>query len=160
MKLTTRQWKTYELIKSDSLQGKKTTQYEIYKNYPIERFKDGYVWNDKKKSHDNCPAIWADIERINFSEEIEKIVIYKNFEYWLCSSVEEAQEFAKCYLVAALKKLKRHWQVIEKVKKDGQCKLFSTKGDLIDSKSRARNYIESYLEQGVEELLNNISSEE
>ena len=146
MSLTTRQWATYNLIKQNSLNGKKTTQREIYENYPDKLFKDGYIWANKDGvNHDNCVTIWSDIEKINFSEEIEKIVISKNYIYWLCENDEEAEKYAQKYFSDGIKKLKRYYRIVGKVKKNGQYKLLSTRGDIIDDESKARDFVETYL---------------
>jgi hypothetical protein len=156
MELTTRQWRTYNLIKENSLNGRKTNQYEIYAYTPAGVYKDGYVWNNNPTSHDKCPMIWSDIEKLNFSNKIEKVIVFKDFEYWIAKDEDDAKEFAKKYLADALKKLKRHWRIINKVKLDGQMKLLSTDGNAIDEKSNARDYVETYL---LKELENDIGEE-
>lgn len=122
--LTSRQKATYELIKKNSLAGIITTQKQICDNFPISEHKDGYVWNDSPNTHDNCSRIWSDIVAINFSEEVDQIIVAKNFTYKIAKDKEEAEEFANYYLRGGLRKLKRYWQIVKKIKLDGQGALF------------------------------------
>ena len=96
--LTSRQKATYELIKKNSLEGKITTQRDLFENYPISEHKDGYVWNDSPYNHDNCSQIWRDVVAINFSEEVEEIIIAKDFTYKIATNEPEATISAKRYL--------------------------------------------------------------
>lgn len=149
--LNSRQWKTYELIKKNSLEGKITTQIDIINNYPISLYEDGYKLNVSNNTSDLCPEIWRDIEEINFSPRIEKIVIVNKFTYKITESKEESEEYAKKFLINGLRKLKRHWNIINKIKLDGQVKLLSNEGNVIDDNSKARTYFETYLRQGIEQ---------
>ena len=122
--MTERQLATYSLIKKNSLEGKITSQRQLYENYPISEHKDGYVWNDSPNTHDNCSRIWSDIVAINFSEEVDQIIVVKNFTYKIAKDKQEAEQFANYYLRGGLKKLKRYWQIVKKIKLDGQGALF------------------------------------
>ena len=86
-KLTPRQWRLLDLIKHNSLvENRKTTQKEICDAI------DGYEWDEDEKSHDHCVAIWTDIKDINLSYQTDKLIISKNFEYWI-GDRDETQEF-------------------------------------------------------------------
>lgn len=122
--MTERQLATYSLIKKNSLEGKITSQRQLYENYPISEHKDGYVWNDSPNTHDNCSRIWSDIVAINFSEEVDQIIVVKNFTYKIAKDKQEAEQFANYYLRGGLRKLKRYWQIVKKIKLDGQGALF------------------------------------
>lgn len=122
--MTERQLATYSLIKKNSLEGKITSQRQLYENYPISEHKDGYVWNDSPNTHDNCSRIWSDIVAINFSEEVDQIIVAKNFTYKIAKDKQEAEQFANYYLRGGLRKLKRYWQIVNKIKLDGQGALF------------------------------------
>ena len=150
-KLNTRQWRTYNLIKKNTLEGKVKTQKEIIDNYPISIYSDGYELKESNNTSDLCSTIWRDVETLNFSPEIEKIVIVKKFTYKLAENEQEAEEFAQKFLNDGLKKLKRHWNIIKKIKSDGQGKIISTKGDVIDEDSKARWYCETYLAKELED---------
>ena len=150
--MNTRQWKTYELIKSNSLEGKITTQLEIVENYPYmitdifgeqKINKDGYVWNTNPKSHDHCSQVWEDIEKINNDEKIQKIIVSPNpYEYKLASSVEEVKSYCyKKFYRPAMAKLVRQSKMLNKCRLDGQGKL------LFNNKSQARDYWETFLKE-------------
>ena len=136
--LTPRQWAVYRLIYTNSLVlHKKTTQREIYESI------NGYEWNDDPTAHDHCSAIWSDITANNLSFSHDKIIISKNFEYWI-GNEEETQEFLNDLWQQLAPRLMRYWFYKHKVAKNGQGKLFSNNLDPIDSNSKAREFIESY----------------
>lgn len=119
MELTNRQSKTFSLIQENTKLGRVTTQKEIYQNYPIENYKDGYLWHEDK-THDHCPTIWSDIEKINQNSHIEELVITKDNTYKIATNQDEALAYSKFYMNKALKSLKRYWNVIRKVNSNGQ----------------------------------------
>lgn len=136
--LTPRQWALYRLIYNNSLVlHKKTTQREIYDSI------NGYEWNDDEKCHDHCPTIWKDITDNNLSFSHDKVIISKNFEYWI-GNKEETQEFLDDLWNQLAPRLMRYWFYKNKVAKNGQGKLLSNSLDPIDSNSKARDFIESY----------------
>ena len=139
--LTPRQWQLYRLIKENSLNGRKTTQKEICDLI------DGYEWNDSPTTHDHCSAIWTDIKEINLSFELDKLIISKNFEYWI-GSKEETQEFIDDLWDALAPRLMRYWRFKRKIDKDGYGKLLSNQLNPIDDESQAREYIESFIKYG------------
>ena len=140
-KLTPRQWATYRLIKENSLNGRKTTQKEIFEKV------DGYVWNEEISAHDHCVAIGSDIRIINLSYETEKIICYKDFEYWL-GTKEETENFIDDLWTQLAPRLYRYWFYKKKISNDGQCQLLSRQLKPIDETSKAREYIESFLNLG------------
>ena len=136
--LTPRQWAVYRLIYTNSIVlHKKTTQREIYESI------NGYEWNDDEKCHDHCPAIWKDITENNLSFSHDKIIISKNFEYWI-GDEEETQQFLNGLWNQLAPRLMRYWFYKNKVARNGQGKLLSNNLDPIDSNSKAREFIESY----------------
>lgn len=141
--LTTRQKVTYELIKKNSLAGRITTQREIYENYPAsEEQQQGYKWNDKPYSHDNCSVIWRDIVAINFSDEVEEIIIQDNFTYKIARNGLEATIFAKRYKDTAIAKFKRYGAILRKIKANGT-------GELTEIESEIK-FIDTFMnEKGV-----------
>lgn len=138
-KLNTRQWELYNLIKQYSLHGAKISQREI------TQLIDGYEWNPNENCHDHCPAIWNDIKDINLSFEIDKVIISKNFEYWI-GNEEETKEFIDSLWEALAPRLYRYWNYKKKVSHNGQGKLLSNQLNPIDDESKARNYIESFID--------------
>ena len=146
--LTPRQWALYRLIKYNSLvEHRKTTQKEICEKI------DGYEWNDDEKCHDHCVPIWKDIKDNNESYEHDKIIISKNFEYWI-GNEEETQEFLNQLWKDLCPRLVRFWNYKTKVARNGQGQLFSTKLNPIDENSKARAFIESYGEERISENWN------
>lgn len=136
--LTPRQWAVYRLIYTNSMVlHRKTTQREIYESI------NGYEWNDSETCHDHCPAIWTDITKNNLSFSHDKVIISKNFEYWL-GNEEETQEFLNDLWQQLAPRLMRYWFYKNKVSRNGQGKLLSNELNPIDSDSKAREFIESY----------------
>ena len=139
--LTPRQWKLLNLIKINSfVDNRKTTQREIYdalKGY-------GYEWNEKDaNTHDHCVAIWNDIKEINLSYDTDKIIISKNFEYWI-GNEQETQEFLDKLWNDLSPRLSRYWAYLQKANRNGQGQIIDRKGNAIDENSKARAFIESY----------------
>lgn len=138
--LTPRQWALYRLIRHNSLvEHRKTTQKEIC----IALRQYGYKWDEDEKCHDHCTAIWKDVKDNNESYEHDKIIISKNFEYWI-GNEEETQEFLNQLWKDLCPRLVRYWNYKTKVERNGQMQLFSKKLNPIDESSKARNFIESY----------------
>lgn len=136
--LTPRQWALYRLIKANTLRGRKTTQMEIC-NAISE-----YEWVDNDKVHDHCPTIWGDINALNFHPNIQKIIISDNFKYWI-GTRKEVEAYCDKLWQSISPRLSRYWNIVKKMKLDGQGQIFSARGDLIDEDSKARSYIESFI---------------
>ena len=136
--LTPRQWAVYRLIYQNSMVfHRKTTQREIFEKV------SGYEWNDDEKCHDHCTAIWTDITKNNLSFSHDKIIISKNFEYWI-GDKNETNAFLTELWNQLAPRLMRYWFYKAKLKRDGQGKLLSNQLDVIDENSKAREFIESY----------------
>lgn len=137
-KLTPRQWGVLNLIEKNSLkEHRKTTQREIFEKVA------GFEWNDEPKCHDHCVAIWNDIKDINLSYQTDKIIISKNFEYWIGND-EETTEFIDKLWNDLAPRLTRYWAYLKKAERNGQGIFIDRKGNVIDENSQAREYIESY----------------
>ena len=140
-KLTPRQWALYRLIRENTEAGRKTTQEEICEKV------EGYTYLPKEAGHDRCPAIWVDIEGedgLNFSPSIQKIVIQRNFEYWI-GNEDEVEDYLAYKWNMIMPRLMRYWALRSKVRNDGQCQLFDCDGKLIVDGSKARGYVEAFL---------------
>lgn len=150
-KLTTRQWKTYNLIKDNSLRGRTTTAREIVDNYPfdVDCRQDGYVWTDNPRSHSHCSTIWEDLNKINAEWNIAKIFIWdEKFEYKVATTPDEVKEFCnRIYWHTAMSKLWRHGNLMRKVKRDGQIRF------LFDDKTKAREYWETFFKEHLDDLV-------
>lgn len=134
-KLDTRQWQLFNYLLSNK--DRAVTQREL-----IDSIR-GYE-ESGKLSHDKCPSIYADIDKINKSKEIDKIILIDNFNYKIANK-EEAIDFANYYLRKALKALKRYWTLIDKINNDGQGKLLSNQDHPIDDKSKAKRFFETFI---------------
>ena len=142
--LTPRQWALYRLIYTNSLVlNKKTTQREIYESIR------GYEWNDSETCHDHCPAIWKDITDNNLSFSHDKIIISRNFEYWI-GNEQETKEFIDDLWQQLAPRLMRYWFYKTKIKRNGQGKLLSNDLQPITDTSKAREFIESFNPYGVD----------
>lgn len=90
-------------------------------------------------SHDKCPKIWSLVQEINNSDEIEKVILIKNFTYKIATE-EEAKEYVKELMNNRIvPRLQRYWRIVKKMKLDGQYNLFK------------EDFIKSYLENKGEE---------
>ena len=154
MALTTKQWQLYNLIKENSLKGVKTTQLEICQKI------DGYEWKYRKGTTDKCSAIWNDVRDLNLSSETEKIIITHRYTYWI-GNEQETEDYLKACWRQIAPALNRYWSIVRKIKSNGQYKLLSTKGDIIDAESKARAYVESFIEVDLQDkTLEQMSLEE
>lgn len=146
-KLTPRQWNTYNLIKFNSLVlHRKTTQREIYEKV------SGYEWDSDEKTHDHCPAIWTDIKDNNESLEHDKIIIFKNFEYWI-GSERETQRFLRDLWKALAPRLHRYWAFVNKTKMDGIGKLLDKNGNPLNEKATLFHECFNEYDIGLQQLI-------
>ena len=141
-KLTPRAWALYRLIYHNSLvEHRKTSAYEI-----CEKLAEyGYKYDYEKKSHDPCSAIWKDIKDNNESLEHEKIIISKNFEYWI-GSEQETREFINGLWKALAPRLTRYWNYLKKINMDGIYKLFDKNGN----QNQTRQFYECFNAYNIE----------
>ena len=139
-KLETRQWALFNLIYHNSIvECRKTTQREI-----CDKLGEyGYKWNSDEKCHDHCTTIWSDITKLNLSGQNDKVIISKDFFYWI-GNEEETKEFVNNLWNDLLPRLVRYWNYSKKISKDGQGQLFSTRLDPISENSKAREFIDAY----------------
>lgn len=141
--LNPEEWALYRLIKYNSeVLDRRTTQKEICD-------KLGFKYNDDPKAHDPCPKIWTMISHLNLSNEIEKVIISFNFEYWI-GNAEETKVFLDKLWQDIEPRLFRYWTYLRKVKKNGQGKLLSAQLKPIDEESQAREFVESFLGEDYE----------
>lgn len=134
--LTNRQKALLTYIEENSLiHHRKTTQREICE------YINGYEWNEDEKCHDHCPAVWNDIKDINLSYKTDKLIISKNFEYWI-GNKEETKEFVNRLWNDLEPRLKRYWAYLKKTKRDGQADMYDEKNNSLDNE--IRRFIESY----------------
>ena len=152
--LPTRCWRTYDLIKTNTLKGRTTSQIEIVNNYPFKvcgeiAHTDGYEWNSNPKTHDHCSAVWKDINQINMANGIHKVIISPTpFTYKIAETPEEIKQYIEeTYKKPAIAKLVRYSNMKRKLERDGQVKL------IFDSKSSARDYWQTFVDNIVDDLV-------
>lgn len=117
--LNERQQLLYELIEHNSLIEHRTTdQIEICEKLP--RF---YCYNDRPNSSDKCPLIWDDINALNLSPEVEKIIITEKYVYHIGSETETKDFIRKYWNNKIAPALKRYWNFRKKCDLDGTGKL-------------------------------------
>lgn len=137
--MTPRQWKLYCLIRDSK--NPPLTQHDICMALPND-----YIYHER--NNDCCPLIWQDVDFINGTYEVEKIIVVDRFTYRLGTKAE-CQDYADKLQIGALKKLKRYWAVVNKMEMDGQGKLVSAHDKIIDEKSRARHFVESFVSKAL-----------
>ena len=132
--MTTRQWKLYNLLKTEP--DKWFSQKEIADAV------EGYEY--KERANDRCPTIRDDKNEINASLEVDKIIVMKNYKFKIGTKEEYLEERKK-----HVRRLKQQVKIIQdfdfKVNRDGHGKLISNKGEVIDEKSKARRFFETFL---------------
>lgn len=140
--LTPRQWALWRLIEYNSLTlHRKTSQKEI-----CDKLSEyGYVYNEDIKVHDHCSMVWEDIKSLNLSYQNDKVIITKDYEYWI-GNEQETKDFLDKLWKDLAPRLVRYWAYNQKVSRNGQGQLFSTRLDSLEENSKARRFIESYNE--------------
>lgn len=134
VKMTSRCWNLYNLLKSNPT--KWFTQKEICDAIPEYRY-----FNRK---NDNCPTIREDKLIINASHEVDHLVVMKNY----CFKIANEQEYLEEYAMH-VRRLKNQAKTLDDMKykysRNGQMKIISNKGKVIDEKSKARNFFETFV---------------
>jgi len=137
--ITPQQWDLYDFIKHNSLEEhRKTTQKEI-----CDAFPRAYVYVERENSTDKCSQIWVDIEAINGSPNLEKFIITKRYEYWI-GSEDECKQYLKRLWNSISPRLFRFWNIVTKMKANGQGKLLGASGLPINEDSKARRFVEAF----------------
>ena len=138
--LSPRCWALWRLVEYNSLvEHRKTSQKEI-----CDKLSEyGYVYDNNELVHDHCSAIWKDIKDNNECLEHNKIIISKNFEYWI-GSEEETSQFLKDLWKALEPRLSRYWNYYKKLKRHNQGKLLSNQLQPIDDDSKAEAFFNCF----------------
>lgn len=151
MKLDNRQWWLYRLIKENSEQEIKLSIPDIIKQQESDRlankltFTDLYSFKESEGNHSNCPQIYDDVHTINESDELDKIICFKNNQFYLGTESEMIEYHNKLYHNVCRDSHK--CKVIrDKISQNGQCKLFTF--DLVEmEKSQGRDYHQAFIRQ-------------
>lgn len=147
--LTPRQWWLYRLIKACSEQDKKLSIKEIveYQSRYFEAkkltYSDLYQFKETEGNHSNCPAIYDDVHTINECDRIDKIVCFKNNQFYIGTERENIEYHNK--LMHNVCRDSHKCKIIrDKISEDGQMKLFTY--DLVEvEKSQGRDYHEAFI---------------
>ena len=153
--MDSKQWRLYNFLKFTAQvhPDKWVSHEEICEALPND-FKMNHIAVKKKC----CSTIQKQVIDINSSDEIEKIIMHKNQTYKLAASQEEAFDFIKNKLLyKGCRILERYWQLHDKIFKDGQGKLLSVRGDVIDEESRARPYVEAFVKKTFSKAQNTVN---
>lgn len=135
-KLTSRQWELYNLLKTDP--NKWWTQKEIVDAIPSYKYIE--------RNNDKCSSIREDKIAINASLEVDKIIVMKNYCFKIGNEKEYHEERKKH--IVRLKNQKSEIENIDfKYKHHNQGKLLSNQGVVIDEKSKARHFFETFIEE-------------
>lgn len=142
-RLTPMDWKIYLAIKDATAIYGYITSEDLCKQLNLEIDEDAHKRNLSRKSiflYERC-------EIINNSPEIEKIIIWDRYSnYHLARNVEEVKEFVmRVYANPAIKKLAKMKNLVNKSKEDGQGKIVSCQDKSIDEESKARDYVEAFM---------------
>ena len=103
-----------------------------------------FSYNDSVSAQKNhCPAFYESIENINLSVEVDKLIIRKG-DIWKLADQKEYQDYQEDNYSRAMTYLKRYWSSIKKERQDGQGKIISNQGVVIDDKSKAKPFHEAF----------------
>jgi len=130
--MNTRQWDTYEIIKSRSLNGLWTSRLELYqwnKAYPEVKGEFG------KSS--SARMINEDIHEINENDVIQKIIISNSYKGYRLANEHEMESYIKKRRIEAFKKLKHLSKLMKKAGLNNQSRITFTEHE--------RSIIESLL---------------
>lgn len=144
--LEPRQWWLYRLIKAS---GEKLSIADIV-NYQNEMWEQGkltysnlYQFKETEGNHSNCPAIYQDIDTINECEELDKIIVKKNNQFWI-GNEQETIQYHNRLMHNVCRDSHKAKRLRDKISQEGQGKLFTY--DLVPmSESEGRDYHETFL---------------
>ena len=144
-KMTPRQWSTYRVVEERMQLGLPCSQNLIFASYPKAEHEDGYVWNECAKHGDHCREIWDDVQAINESPEVDKIIVVRKYDYKL-GTEEECERYFNWLRSKGLKLMQRAYAVLNKCSKDGQGKLLSNQLKEIEGNDGAKPFTESFFD--------------
>ena len=150
--LTPRQWWLYRLIKWATLeQDTKLSISQIidYQNKYGQAgkltFTDIYNFSESEGNHSNCPEIYKDVDIINESDELDKIICKKNNQFWL-GNESECIQFHNKLMHNVCRDSHKAKIIRDKISQDGQGKLITFDGIPIND-TNAREFHESFIRQ-------------
>lgn len=124
-KLTTRQWRLHDYIKSQS--GRKVSKRDIYESMA------GYEWHER--ASDKCPSIRTDMKAINASSECDIIIVFDHQKYYW-GSKDEITRFIARKIRTIRTANKEIQELSRKLSLDGQGELLNNALNPADGKIR------------------------
>ena len=135
-------YELYNMIKEATLEGRKITVKEI-----CERMPEYYYLNEKECNYSNCPNLYKDVDYLNHAK-FSKIICKDNGGFFLANK-EEALVYEEKLHNEALKAFAEYWTIHRKIEADGQGTFIDANGNVIEEKSKAKRFIESFVEAAV-----------
>lgn len=135
-------YELYNMIREATEEGRKISVKEI-----CQRMPDYYYLNEKECNYSNCPNLYKDIDYLNHAK-FRKIICKDNGGFFLATR-EEALIYEDKLLKEALKSFAEYWTVHKKIEADGQGVFIDADGKAIDEKSRAKRFVESFVDTAV-----------
>lgn len=133
-KLTPRQWKLYEFLKTD-------TNHWFTPEEICEQIVD-YKYNSK--AWDKCPSIREDKKAINNSTQVEKLIVMKN-RCFKIATYDEYVEERNAHIRRLISQRTEIENMDFKYNRDGQGKVISCQDKVIDENSKARPFVETFV---------------
>jgi hypothetical protein len=133
-------WALYRLIEKNTNEDKKLKVSDICKAFP-----NRYRLTTSKGNYSNCSDSYEDIYIINtvYTMEHDKYIITNNNNIKLATEAEIQKEYRK--IGKQFKRLNAKKRALKKIiNTNWQYKLLSNQNVVIDEKSKAKPYIESY----------------
>lgn len=142
MKMTTRQWRLYELLVAVA----ETNPNRWVSKQEIADYlgKEHYTINNNEFAHDLCSTINFDRLAINNSLEVDKIILIKDNMLKIATE-DEAIELEQKLHSQAMKLLKRKSMLEAKRLRNNQGKVLSNQLKPIDESSKAKEFHETFV---------------
>lgn len=128
--LTPRQWWLYRLIKWATLQKDRRLSIseivDYQKQIPIEKrtFDNPYTFKETEGNHSNCPQIYKDVDTINETEQLDKIVCKKDNQFWIGNESEQI-EYHNRLMHNVCRDSHKAKCIRDHISQEGQYKLFT-----------------------------------
>lgn len=137
-------YELYNMIEAATKEGRKISVKEI-----CERMPDYYYLNEKECNYSNCPNLYKDIDYLNHAK-FRKIICKDNGGFFLANE-DEAKVYEEKLLTEAKKAFAEYWTIHRKIEMNGQGVFIDADGKVIDEKSKAKQFIESFVTTAVKD---------
>lgn len=137
-------WVSQEEIAANVTRKTRNANGEVIEEEPY------YELHESTSTTNKCPMLFIDIEELNRSEEIQKIIVTKKYKYKLATK-DEAAEYINYLQIKAKRMFKRAYSIQKKYSANGQGYFIDGRGNLVDETSFSRGFYESFVDLEVEE---------